>query len=83
MANMLRVQRYADLIRNRGLRRQGVFRDIADPLDAYDDVDFRSRYWLRRATVMGILGVIRDGIKSGHNGRNQDLTHTLKILLEL
>ena len=58
-------------------------RDRAHPLDAYDDVDFKSRYRLRRATVMDIIDVITDDIQSGHDGRNQDLTPTLKTLLAL
>ncbi len=83
MANILHLQRYADLIRNGALRRERVVRDRAHPLDAYDDVDFKSRYRLRRATVMDINDVIRDDIQSGHDGRNQDLTPTFKTLLVL
>ncbi len=61
MANMLHVQIYPDLIR----RRERVFRDRKH-WDVYDDVDFRSRYRLRRATVMNIIDGLRDDIQLGH-----------------
>ncbi len=81
ISNMLHVQRYADLIHRRRLRRERVFRDRAHRLDVYNGVDFRWQYRLQQATVMDIIDVIkacRDDIQPGHNGRNQDLTATLK-----
>ncbi len=65
MVNRLHVQIYADLIRRRGR----VFRD-REHRDVYDDVDFRSRYRLRCATVMNIIDGLRDDIQLGHDGRN-------------
>ena len=70
------VQIHADLIR----RRERVFRD-REHRDIYDDVDFSSQYRLRRATVMNIIDGLRDGIQFGQDGRNRDLTPTLKSLL--
>ncbi len=76
IANMLHVQINADLIR----RRERLFRD-REQRDVYDDVDCRGRYRLPRATVMNIIDGLRGNIQLGHDGRNQDLTPTLKSLL--
>ena len=74
MVNMLHMQIYADLVR----KRERVFRD-REHRDVYDDVDFRSRYRLRLATVINMTDGLRDNIQLGHDGRNRYPTPTLNL----
>ena len=37
------------------LRRERIFRDRSNPLDAYDDVDFVHRFRLRRHQVLNLI----------------------------
>ncbi len=54
MAGLLGVIYYNRVVQ-RAMRRERIFRDHINPLDRYDDVDFRTRYRLRRETVMDII----------------------------
>ena len=44
----------------RALRRDRIFRDRNNPLDMYDDVDFRQRFRLTRGTVLKLIAHIED-----------------------
>ena len=64
------------------LRRGRVFRDMTNPQDIYDDVDFIQRYRLNRQTVMHIVNLI-DDIGSQYATRVVDISPTNKILMSL
>ena len=47
----------------RNLRRQRVFRDRQNPLDAYDDIDIIHRYRLDRMTIISIIDMVEDRLE--------------------
>lgn len=66
----------------RAMRRERIFRDRINPLDKYDDVDFKYRYRFSRDVVLDLIDEFKDDIE-GAFFRNTDISPTFQILLAL
>ena len=45
------------------LRRNRIFRDRFNPLDAYDDIELLCRYRMSRPTIMKVIDLVREDVK--------------------
>jgi hypothetical protein len=81
MDALLQLRFYNGLVR-RAIRRERVFRDRLDPLDAYDDLDFHLRYRFRKITVRNIVEMLEEDLITVYD-RPTDLTPPQQIFLAL
>ena len=82
MAAILQVVWYANAAR-RALRRERVFRDRINPLDIYDDHDFKLRYRFSRVSAMYIIDEITPDLLTRYNNRLHTIPPSLQVLLAL
>ena len=78
MAVFLHVQQY----NQRNFRKQRVFRDRTNPLDAYDDDEIRRRYRLTRPMIMELYDLIGAGLEPRTN-RNKAIPGMIQIFCAL
>ena len=66
----------------RALRRERVFRDRINPLDKYDDTDFRLRYRFSREVVLTIIDDVQEDLQ-GRLFKASDIPPSLQVLLAM
>ena len=64
------------------IRRERVFRDRQNPLDAYNDEEIRERYRLSRQLIMDLYDVIGEDLEPSTN-RNHAIPGMLQIFIAL
>ena len=79
MARMLLLHEH---FQRRALRRERLFRDRANPLEVYDDVELYERYRFRRGQLVDLVGLVDAQIKHPTN-RNGALTSVQQVCLAL
>ena len=66
----------------RAVRRERVFRDRLNPLDIYDDTDFKNRYRFSRPVVLQLIDELSDDLNGAYL-KYLEITQTLQILLAI
>ncbi|XP_062587984.1 putative nuclease HARBI1 [Saccostrea cucullata] len=79
---MAAFMRVTDEQVRRNLRRQRVFRDRQNPLDAYDDIDIIHRYRLDRMTIISIIDIVQDRLERPTK-RSASLPASLQVFATL
>ncbi|XP_061188738.1 putative nuclease HARBI1 [Saccostrea echinata] len=79
---MAAFMRVADEQVRRNLRRQRVFRDRQNPLDAYDDMDIIHRYRLDRRTIISIIDIVQERLERPTK-RSRSLPDSLQVFAAL
>ena len=72
---------YSRLLQRVGSKER-VFRDMENPLDAFDDVDVMFRFRFTRGTALDVIEMLTEDLTSGY-GRMRDIRVPLQVLTAL
>ncbi len=81
MAGILGAVFYNRLVQ-RAARRERVFRDHINPLDRYDDTDFKARYRLSRQAVIDVIDMLEDDLAT-HSNCHTTVSPAIRVLVTL